>query len=108
MTPFMNLMTRDGRPTVWMMISPHELFIGFVNDARDEVLEEYVVEVREDSLARLGLVCISLGFFTATAMQAAMDAVKADVSVDTHDDEQARRAHEALITTRRAISIQGG
>ena len=108
MTPFMNLMTRDGRPTVWMMISPHELFIGFVNDARDEVLKEYVVEVSEDSLARLGLVCISLDFFTASAMQAAIDAVKADASVETLHDEEARRAHEALITTRRAISIQGG
>lgn len=108
MTPFMNLTTRDGREAVWMMLSPREIFIGFVNDARDEVLEEYVVEVNEDAIARLGLVCISLGFFTATAMQAAMDAVKADASVETLHDEEARRAHEALITTRRAISIQGG
>jgi len=104
--PFYFLQTKDGRAVGCVLDNEHLVVIGVLDKSGTEVVEEYVVEIGADPGPRFALAVITLGFCTASAMGAALDAIGKGRSRGTLEDDESGECFDILTGLAHAISAK--
>ena len=97
MKPFFFIEDKAGRCAGFTLASTSEVFIGVLNEEGSEIVEEFVVDVGNAPAARFGLALITLNFFDARPISAALDALGRGGSRWDVDGEKGKEAFDVMI-----------